>query len=509
MNCFQNKLLYITAYDGLCLFDQPLDENPGGTFRSLVNRAVGKARQLFDISIHNATAEDHFEDFPNENRNVVYSLYYENDVSTWRDLLYWIAVSVCGFFWVDRNGGLRIFSYRNSYSWKEDPDWSINYDERIAGSSQIADFKTSYDGIRITDLILEEDAIYTYEGYNARLLDIGANPFYQNLSTAQKSEFRMDLGHVVVTDMIVRPFRVDMKSAPIFDLGDKIAFENGDWLPWEENSRAAMSVIHSWIFSKNTLTLQAYGARRETVYTRSGSGGGSSGGIAGKGKTTEYFSYKNRETITVGTLNTSVELGAIDFYAEQETIIEAIAQLNPEHTGSGDWSVEYSWELDGVSEFGAISTGNDNSQPQSIETLAHIKDILTPGIHTLKLKAKLQTQSNNAASTFEADKGVKIILKGQGLEHQSIWNGIISLSDDWEKIQPSVGLKSFTELVDIYFVDWWKMQFSDSVPKLQAAQKIKSITETFVLKLSSQEFDIEGEDGTVLTTEDGFVLQTE
>ena len=141
-----------------------------------------------------------------------------------------------------------------------------------------------------------------------------------------------------------------------------------------------------------------------------------------------------------------VELGSIDFYSEQEAFIELIAQLNFETSGSSQYTVEYYWELDGVLEYGAKSGQTSSAQLFNIDTLSHLKPILTPGLHTMKLKAKLVSPLSNADLTFYAGD-VRIILKGQGLAQEHGWDGIISLSSDWLRISPDVSLKWISETI--------------------------------------------------------------
>lgn len=445
---FQGGFCYLTAYDGLCLFDKPVD-SVQGKFWNILNRAVSDAMDINAVSMHNGIDEDRFTELPNT--AITYQVYYDSDIVTWRDVLYWIAQSVGGFFYMDRDGGLKVFSFRNNYDWKENADATIDYDERVAGSSQISDFFTNWDGVRIKDLVLEEDKTATYvTGRDTKLYELGANPFYQNLSSVNKSTFLYNIRDVVADHIQIRPFKVNLRSAPIYDLGDKLAFTNGDWSPWQVGYQPAESCVLYWNYSKGVLSLQAFGAKRGTVYNYnsgggSGSGGGGSGGGGGGSiNKMDYFYYINQGEIEIDQVDDIVELGSIDFFSEQEVFVELIAQLNFEAAASSRHTVEYYWELDGVPEYAATEGHTQTNSTNEINTLSFLKQILNPGLHTMKLKAKLVDPSSSADLVFQAG-GVRILLKGQGLSREYHWDGLISLSSDWVRIRPEVSLKWISE----------------------------------------------------------------
>lgn len=464
---FQNGLLYLTAYDGMCLFDQPVEEDVSGKFYDMVNHAVGRAQMLYDISIKNGILDAEFFENFYPNADLTYSIYVENDIRTYRDLLYWIAVSIGGFFWVDRDGYLKAFSYHTDYALKEYPDAAIDYDERVAGSSQIYDFLTSWDGIVIDDLV-EETQVMDNNGYTDKLMNLGAVPFFQNLTTQQKYTFKINIGSVVKNDLVVRPYKLNMRSAPIFDVGDKIALRNGDFAPWEDDDGDVISIIHCWSYTKETLTLQAYGARRSTVYTQRTSGGGSSGsGSLVNIDKFAYFHFENQATIVADEQDEFVELGSIDFYANRETEVECIAQLTP--TRKGIVIADYYWELDGVDRKAATSTNlNDGQITKPIETLIQYAEVSNPGLHTMRLKVKLTSQDDPTDYFLFPVDGVRMIIKGQGLEHRNIWNGLISLEDEIAKQRPELGHLDVDDSLSITEPNLLEIKPSEVIPAASA-----------------------------------------
>ena len=465
---FEGNILYLTAYDGMCLFDQPANEDLSGKPYDMVKRCVDKAQNLFDISIKFGIEDRALFEMIYPNANVTYSLYVENDIHTYRDLLYWVAVTIGGFIWVDRDGYVRVFSYHPDWTLKDEPDCIIDYTERIAGSSQIYDFVTSWDGILIDDLVNEE-TVMDNNGYTDKLMSLGAIPFFQNLTELQKSDYKIALGSVVINDMNVRPCKVNLRSAPIYDVGDKLALRNGDFTPWEDDDGNVITIIHSWSFSKGILVIQSYGAKRSTVYTqRSGGGSGSSGGTIGNIDRLTYFHYENDSLIVADTLDEYVELGSIDFYANQATIVECLAQLNPFRNGIVQ--AKYYWELDGNLIYSSTSTNPSalsNSRP--IETLAQLVEVQTTGLHTIKLKVQITNQDSSSDYFRFATDSVRMILKGQGLEHKSVWNGVISCADSIELLQQENNIVPYDDSLSISNPTVNKETLSDTQPPIGAA----------------------------------------
>ena len=100
---YENSCIYLTAYDGLCLFDVPFDGRESGTFFQMLKQAVDRVTMLtFDISLHLGFEEEEIEALPNGDYN--YTRYPINDIVTYRDMLFWIAQSLGGFFYIDENG---------------------------------------------------------------------------------------------------------------------------------------------------------------------------------------------------------------------------------------------------------------------------------------------------------------------------------------------------------------------------------------------------------------------
>ena len=479
---YQNGFIKLTCYDGMCLFDVPLDSYPAGSIFRMTKQAVDRVTMLtFDISLHLGMIELEFQMLPNGTYQ--YSSYPVNDMQTYRDVLYWIAQSVGGYFYVDRNGGLMLVSYERFQDRRVDAE--VDYDERVAGSSQIYDFLTGYDGVQITD-IQKEEIVQDINQNAEKIYDLGENPFYQYLDDQQKSYFMSELKDIVTEEMVIRPYKIDMCSAPIYDVGDKILFTDGDWTKFQETP----TIIHSWTWSKNRLTLEGFGADRTKITSHSSSSKIGTG--SEKAKTIEYYyieSFTQKQLDNM--VYSDIELGTINFSANGETNFEVIAQSNPVLVNSGglqsySYEIEYYWLYDGMEIHQAYFDGADGIAGHKIHTLPLFATATTPGLHTLTLRARWL---NGQSSKFEwrsGEKNVTILLKGQNLGKVETWNGLIQISEGYERIVPLTDIAELSETIELDFMSAMTAgTFSGTYSRFDPTTSVSTLTEQVDLTIET------------------------
>jgi hypothetical protein len=106
------------------------------------------------------------------NGDQILGLYPNNDIQTWHDLIYYIAVAIGGFATIDRNGAL-VFR-----TWHLTPDIEIGIDDRFTGGKW-SDFATSYTAVTVTDIESGEVSYYAVEQDTGMTMDLGAHPLLQ------------------------------------------------------------------------------------------------------------------------------------------------------------------------------------------------------------------------------------------------------------------------------------------------------------------------------------------
>ena len=63
----------------------------------------------------------------------------------------------------------------------------------------------------------------------------------------------------------------------------------------------------------------------------------------------------------------------------------------------------------------------------------------------MKLKIKITNQDTSSDYFRFATDSVRMILKGQGLEHKNVWNGVISLDDSISLVQHNQNVNPIDE----------------------------------------------------------------
>lgn len=476
---YENRCIYLTAYDGLCLFDVPFDGRESGTFFQMLKQAVDRVTMLtFDISLHLGFEEEEIEALPNGDYN--YTRYPINDIVTYRDMLFWIAQSLGGFFYIDENGGLRLWSYYNFRN--KTVTHEIEYDERIAGSSRINDFLTGFDGVEINDLqnnlIVSDDVgVMTQKPYS-----LGNNPFWQFLTDEEKTDFLRNLKYILYQDAVIRPYKVELASAPIFDLGDKLLFTGGDWTAFEETP----SIVHSWEWSNDILTLQAFGQDRHNA---SSSSANKMGQMADRSKTIEYYYYESTNEKTLYDGNPEISLGTVTFTANAQTSIDIIAQSNPEIkrwsqlVEEMDYKIEYFWVYDEEEVHQAYASQDQAPEGYVIHALPFFAHVNNPGVHNLTLKARWISGNNCRMYWRDTIKNLTILVKGQNLATIDRWNGVIELADRFNQVFPTNPLCTYDWDCNIDLLHSMLVRIEEDMGQITPKNELHTYTESFDLTI--------------------------
>lgn len=136
-------------------------------------------------------------------------------VSSYRDLLSFIAAYLGGFAYIGRDGALYIGQYSSVAS--DTIPANFRY------SSELSDFRTTYDGLYATykDGGIQEYVDNTNSG--GIVLDLGVNPFLQINNQTNRLAALQEI--IDAWDGIYYvPFSVEMPLVPIYDPGDVLKF---------------------------------------------------------------------------------------------------------------------------------------------------------------------------------------------------------------------------------------------------------------------------------------------
>lgn len=205
------KCLEIKAYDYMLRFDEPFNgfETVGNAYDFM---------ELCSKACHVELAQAREEIEAMANGAEVLSVYTENDIETYRDMLYYVGQVLGGFFCINRFGKLELRKYG------AEPVMEIGSRHRF--TSSFSDFITRYTAVSSTNLKTEMSEYYALEPDDGLTMNLGTNPLLQ----FGVDETRKELCTNILNDLAVInfvPFDSETIGNPALDLGDVLKFSGG------------------------------------------------------------------------------------------------------------------------------------------------------------------------------------------------------------------------------------------------------------------------------------------
>ena len=204
-------VLELKAYDRMLRFDRAFNgfETIGTAYgmMALCSTACG---------VELAQTQAEIEVLPNGSE--LLSIYPENDIETYRDVLYFTAQVLGGFFCINREGKLEFRQYG------ETPVMDILQKHRF--SSSFSDFVTRYTAVSSTNLRTQTSEYYALETDDGLTMNLGTNPLLQFGLEETRAEL---CGNILTALTAVNyvPFDSDTIGNPALDLGDVLTFSGG------------------------------------------------------------------------------------------------------------------------------------------------------------------------------------------------------------------------------------------------------------------------------------------
>lgn len=228
------KTLELKAYDYMLRFDKNFNgfETIGTVFDfvSLCCKAC---------KVEMAQSQAEYEAMPNGTE--LLSIYTENDIETYRDVLYYVGQVLGGFFCINREGKLELRKYGN------EPVMELETKHRF--TSSFSDFITRYTAVSSTNMKTETAEYYHLDPDDGLTLNLGVNPLLQFGLKETRERLCMNiLNDLAVVDYV--PFDSETIGNPALDLGDVIRFKGGQA---DENRISAITSMQCKIGGKHTL----------------------------------------------------------------------------------------------------------------------------------------------------------------------------------------------------------------------------------------------------------------
>lgn len=208
----QASKITITAYDAMIKFDDV-------TFSAALNNSIQSpykwlSQMCAACGVTLGSTQADIEAMPNGKRKTGFADSVA-DVSTWRDVLGYLATYLGGFSYIGRDGKLYIGSYGSISS------DTVPANFRMA--SNLSDFRTTYDGLYA---VYKNDGVQEYvsnSNTGGIVLDIGTNPFLQFNNATNRQAALQEI--IDAWDGIYYvPYSAEMPLVPSYDPGDVLTF---------------------------------------------------------------------------------------------------------------------------------------------------------------------------------------------------------------------------------------------------------------------------------------------
>lgn len=204
-------VLELKAYDRMLRFDRAFNgfETIGTAYGMMALCSMACGVEL-------AQTQAEIEALPNGSERL--SIYPENDIETYRDVLYFTAQVLGGFFCINRAGKLEFRQYG------ETPVVEILQKHRF--SSSFSDFVTRYTAVSSTNLRTQTSEYYALETDDGLTMNLGVNPLLQFGLEETRAEL---CGNILdaLSKVNYVPFDSDTIGNPALDLGDVLTFSGG------------------------------------------------------------------------------------------------------------------------------------------------------------------------------------------------------------------------------------------------------------------------------------------
>lgn len=399
----------VRAYDNMSKLDKTADfsATTGTPYSILQNICL-----LSGVTLGMTQAE--VEALPNGTEMI--GLWADNDVETYRDMVYWLAQMLASIVLIDRQGRLYLKTYGMN------PIDEVTEQNRFMDAN-FSDYESRYSGVSIVDMQSETTRYYGTEPDIYLTYNLGANPFmqYGTLSTRERMA-RAVLDALASVAYV--PFQITMLGDPAYDLGDVLTLSGG------LGDGSKHFVIQKYSYNlHNNYTAEGVGKNPDVANARSKSDKQISALLNNtKQNEIQYYFYTNSERIVVGDGQTrniidvrfsSLKATVVMFHAE--VLLEADTTVN---------GIEYN-DLVGTVTY--YINGDEVLTRHPIETWVDGEHILHLMYHINIGDAQLcrfvaTLTANGGDITIPID-GIEAVISGQGLAAVGEWDGYLDLED--------------------------------------------------------------------------------
>lgn len=389
------------------------------------------------------------ETLPNAKETL--GIYAENDMETWRDLLYYVAQVLGCVCLINREGKLQLVPYSNTAV--------VTIPQKERFSSSYSDFVTRYTAISSTNQLKEISEYYALDSNDALTMNLGINPLLQFGLVATRERILMNILYALSKVKYV-PFDSSTIGNPAIDPMDVVQFTGG------HADADKVSCITSITYNINGKhSLKCVGKNPKLSAAKSKNDKNITGLLNQvENNKTVVYSFMNVSPFTIG--NSATEVLSITFTAKESTSAMFLGEFlldvkadEVERTVEGTATYE---ESTADSEFSAtiikplsfaftdkghpILTVTYKVNRETVATFIPTQTYLQ-GRQVLTLFYPMSTIIENSENTFDVylsmeggtinigEAQIRATISGQGLVAGiGDWNGRIAITEDITRV---------------------------------------------------------------------------
>lgn len=407
------RTLEIKAYDYMLRFEKTLKlESSSGTPYQFLKAACDACK----VELAQTVAE--ISALPNGKTTL--GIYSDNDIETYRDLIYYVAQVLGCFCQIDRYGKLILKKYGNTSV------WNVPQKERF--DSSYSDFVTRYTAISSTNQISQTAEYIAMEKDDALTMNLGINPLMQfGLKSVRERMLREILTALQKVNYV--PFDSNTIGNPALEVGDVLRFSGGHA---DETQISCITSIECKINGKMSLKCVGKNPRLASAKSKNDKNITGLMNSVESGKTIIY-NFVNVAPFVVGQSLTNVM--DIDFSATEDTtaafqcemLLEVIKTETSEEEMEGSFpelSIVYKLNNESIDNFMPTKTC---LYGRHIVTLFFpISKVIENSSNTFSMYLKI------SAGTVKIEEAqIRATISGQGLAAGiGDWNGRININEN-------------------------------------------------------------------------------
>lgn len=449
------RCLELKGYDYMLRFDKNLKlESAGGTAYNFLNAACTSCK------VEMAQSREQIEALPNGKETL--GIYAENDMETFRDLIYYVAQVLGCVCQINRVGKLELIPYSKT------PVDTIPATERF--SSSYSDFVTRYTAISSTNQLKETAEYYCVDPDDGLTMNLGVNPLLQfGLQTTRARILNNILNRITTVEYV--PFDSTTIGNPAFDPMDVLRFSGGHA---DDTKVSCITSITYNINGKHTLKCVGKNPKLSAAKSKNDK---NIVGLLNQVETnkTVVYSFMNVSPYTIKSSPTQVL--SIDFTSKESTTAMFLGEFllniiadDEERTLDGIATYADDTEEATTIKKSVKYSFTDKKTPELLVTYkvnGDTVDTFYPekacinGKHILTLFYPLSSVIENSENTFEVylsitggtltigELQIRATISGQGLVAGiGDWNGRINITETFESVAFTGMDFSFDALTD-------------------------------------------------------------